>query len=60
MKEITCDICMDLMPLVQDGIASEDSRNAVEEHVKRCEQCAVHYKFNTVPIKISTPLSYFF
>jgi len=39
MSEISCDICMDLMPLVQDGIASEDSRKAVEVHLKHCESC---------------------
>lgn len=49
MREITCDICMDLMPLVQDGIASEDSRKAVEEHVKNCECCAAYYKCETAP-----------
>lgn len=49
MNEISCDICMDLMPLVQDGIASEDSRKAVEEHVKNCESCAAFYKRETAP-----------
>jgi hypothetical protein len=31
------------MPLVKDGIASEDSRLAVEEHVKECEECKMLY-----------------
>ena len=39
MNKITCDICKDLMPLVKDGIASEDSRLAVMEHVNECETC---------------------
>ena len=39
MNKITCDICKDLMPLVKDGIASEDSCLAVKEHVKECEAC---------------------
>ena len=43
MNKITCDICKDLMPLVKDGVASEDSRLAVEEHVKECEECNVLY-----------------
>lgn len=30
MNKISCDICMDLIPLVKDGIASEDSGNAVK------------------------------
>lgn len=43
MNNISCDMCMDLMPLVKDGIASEDSRLAVEEHVKSCEACKKMY-----------------
>ena len=44
MNKITCDICKDLMPLVKDGIASEDSRRAVIEHVKECEICKKLYE----------------
>lgn len=43
MNNITCDMCRDLMPLVKDGIASEDSRLAVEEHIKTCENCKKLY-----------------
>ena len=43
MNKITCEICKDLLPLVKDGIASEDSRLAVEEHVKECDSCKVMY-----------------
>ena len=39
MIKITCDMCMDLMPLVQDGVASEDSIAAVEQHIKTCSEC---------------------
>ncbi len=39
MNKISCDICMDLMPLVTDGVASEDSERAVREHVEGCESC---------------------
>lgn len=39
MVEITCDMCMDLMPLVQDGVASADSIAAVEQHMKTCPEC---------------------
>lgn len=44
MSEISCDICMDLLPLVCDGIASEDSKAAVEAHVKTCEMCRRLYE----------------
>jgi len=39
MTKLTCDICIDLMPLVQDGVASIDSVTAVEEHLKHCSEC---------------------
>ncbi len=40
MNKISCEMCMDLMPLVRDGIASEDSRRAVELHIRACPDCA--------------------
>lgn len=39
MTKLTCEICIDLMPLVQDGVASRDSVVAVEEHLKNCPEC---------------------
>ena len=47
MYKISCDMCKDLLPLVKDGIASKDSRLAVEEHVKECEECKKLYKMDT-------------
>ncbi|SCG99364.1 MULTISPECIES: zf-HC2 domain-containing protein [unclassified Romboutsia] len=39
MNKISCDICMDLIPLVKDKVASEDSQNAVIKHIDKCSQC---------------------
>lgn len=44
MNQITCDMCMDLMPLVHDGVASTDSVNAVEHHIRNCESCCSLYE----------------
>ncbi len=44
MNEISCDICRDLMPLVSDGVASEESRQAVENHIMHCSCCAQLYE----------------
>jgi len=44
VTEITCDICMDLMPLVRDGIASDDSKNVVMAHLAVCDTCRVMYE----------------
>lgn len=37
--KITCDIINDLMPSYIDNICSEDSRKALEEHVRTCDKC---------------------
>lgn len=43
MNDITCDLCRDLMPLVKDGIASADSRLAVERHLESCPDCRARF-----------------
>lgn len=40
---ITCEICEDLLPLVEDHVASEESRNAVLCHIFTCKQCQNKY-----------------
>ncbi|MCR1897544.1 zf-HC2 domain-containing protein [Irregularibacter muris] len=37
--KIPCNIISDLMPLVKDGIASEESIKIVQEHMEECEKC---------------------
>ena len=44
MNDITCDVCRDLMPLVKDGIASADSRAAVERHLESCPSCRARFE----------------
>lgn len=48
MNKISCNICKDLLPLVKDGIASEDSRLAVEAHVETCAECKRMYEIAIV------------
>ena len=43
MSKLTCDMCMDLIPLVQDGVASEDSAAAEQEHIASCPRCRALY-----------------
>lgn len=38
--KITCGVVRDLIPLVADDVCGEESRQAVEEHVKTCDACA--------------------
>lgn len=49
MNEIGCEICMDLIPLVRDGVASEESRKAVQRHVEGCEACKAYFEEEAVP-----------
>ena len=36
---MNCEIVRDLLPLYEDGLCSEESCGAVEEHLKTCEAC---------------------
>lgn len=49
MYEISCEMCMDLLPLVRDGAASPDSREAVEHHMKTCAACRSAWEGETPP-----------
>lgn len=40
MKEISCDIIRDILPLYVDQVVSEDTKELVEEHLQECEECA--------------------
>ena len=44
INNISCDVCMDLMPLVKDHAASEESIRLVEEHIKQCKLCGSEYE----------------
>ena len=43
MKKNDCNIIRDLMPLVLDRVASNESREAVETHILSCEECRKQY-----------------
>lgn len=34
-----CELIQDLLPLYQDGVCSQSSRKAVEEHIQSCSNC---------------------
>lgn len=48
-NKITCDICRDLIPLVNDGVASGDSEKAVRGHAAECRECAMLLDGTFVP-----------
>lgn len=43
MKKNECNIVRDLMPLVLDRAASDDSHELVETHIASCEECRKQY-----------------
>ena len=42
--KIDCDIIKDLLPLYAEGLVSEKSRRAIEEHLEGCEECKKIYR----------------
>lgn len=40
---ISCDIIKDLLPLYHDDVCSEDSKIAIEEHLKNCIECQRYF-----------------
>ncbi len=40
MSKYNCDVIQDLLALYHDGVCSEESRAAVEEHLAECERCS--------------------
>ncbi len=42
--KIPCDIIKDLLPLYNDGVCSEESVNAIEEHLTDCPDCTEELK----------------
>ncbi len=39
MSKYDCDVIQDLLALYHDGVCSEESRKAVEEHLAECSKC---------------------
>lgn len=37
--KLSCGIIMDLLPLYEEGICSEETKKAVEDHLKECHTC---------------------
>lgn len=53
MSKVKCEVVRDLMPLVADDVASAESKQLVQEHVKNCETCKAYYDGMTAKIERS-------
>ena len=49
---MTCEVIRDLLPLCADGVASEESRAVVEEHIRACEACRTLYESMCAPVEV--------
>lgn len=48
-RDLPCDVCRDLMPLVRDGVASDASRRMVERHLAGCPACQAIWRGEEPP-----------
>lgn len=48
---VPCDIILDLIPLVKDNVASDDSIKLVSEHLERCNSCKIEFENYVLPIQ---------
>lgn len=53
MNKISCNVCMDLIPLVNDNVASEDSMLLVTEHIADCTECKASLENDNI---LDTPM----
>ena len=51
--KMSCEMIKDLLPLYLDGVCSNDSKSAVEEHLAVCENCKAELQAmqSSLPIK---------
>ena len=48
---MTCEVIRDLLPLCADGVASEESRAAVDAHIRTCDKCRTLYESMCAPVE---------
>lgn len=51
-EKLSCRITQDLILLYTDGVCSQESRQAVEEHLKQCPSCRKYLQEISLPEKI--------
>ena len=48
-NDLGCGVARDLMPLYAEGLAGEESREALERHTAQCPDCAARLAAMTAP-----------
>ena len=49
--KISCDIILDLIPLVTDNVASEKTKDLVYTHIGNCESCRKEFESYSIPVQ---------
>lgn len=52
--DIKCEIVKDLIMMYVDDVCSEESRQAVEEHMESCPECREYYEVLKKPLEVNT------
>ena len=52
MKEISCGVIRDLLPLYEDGAVSTESQELVREHLKDCPGCREELRRMRTPVSL--------
>ena len=50
MNQISCDMVQDLLPLYQDGLLRDTTKDAVHQHLEQCSACRNIYEELKVPV----------
>ncbi len=49
---MTCEVIRDLLPLYVDDVASQESRELVEDHIRQCDACRALYENMCTPLEV--------
>lgn len=50
--EVGCGVIRDLLPLYEDGAASEETTQLVREHIKDCPSCREELRKMRIPVSM--------
>lgn len=57
MKDGTCKIIEDLLPLIEDGVASEESVEFVKNHMENCQSCKNQFSSGETNTHVETKIN---
>ena len=50
INQISCDMVQDLLPLYQDGLLRDTTKDVVRQHLEQCSTCRCIYEQLRVPV----------